>query len=113
MAADGPEYGLVMPFVACQSQGGAFDDAAFVSGYRLGEVNATLEHAKPERHVLWAHPNDVAQLDLIAMRQGYTLTTEAWDEHPDEWVEAVLLRADSGPESGEQSDECSSRPPDS
>lgn len=99
------EYGLVMPFVACKSQGGAFDDASFVSGYRLGEASAVLEHAKPERHVLWAHPDDIAQLDLIAMRHGYSLTTEPWDEHPDEHVECVLLRLTADTDPTEQSDD--------
>lgn len=32
MAEEEQEYDLVMPFVVCQSQGGPYDDDAFVGG---------------------------------------------------------------------------------
>lgn len=83
------EYGLVMPFVACQSQGGAYDDSSFVAGYEAATVDAVLGATQKvigsfER---WVVPGLVPQLDLIAMRHGYTTTSEPWDEHPEDYVQ--------------------------
>jgi hypothetical protein len=82
------EYGLVMPFVVCQSQGGPYEDAAFVAGYEAACVGFTLDVLQRvggsfER---WVSPSLVPQLDLIAMDHGYKTTAEPWDEHPDEYV---------------------------
>ncbi len=92
--ADDAEYGLLMPFVACLTQGGTYEDRAFVAGYNCGALDARMQH-EPED--VWAHyvaPDLIAQLDLIAMRHGWTLTHEPWDEHPDEWTLATFTRAD-------------------
>jgi hypothetical protein len=82
------EYGLVMPFVACRSHGGEYDDIAFTAGYEAAWCAFTLAVVQKvagsfER---WVSPALVPQLDLIAMDHGYKTTTEPWDEHPDEYV---------------------------
>ncbi len=82
------EYGLELPFVACESAGGPYDDAAFVAGFECGFVESMLHVVSRaggsfER---WVNPALMPQLDLIAMKHGYKTTSEPWDEHPDEYV---------------------------
>lgn len=102
MTADEGEYALVMPFVACESQGGPYDDTAFVAAYNcatVAETLRTLAHlhtngltaATVERYV---RPDLIPQLDLIAMKHGFTLTHEPWDEHPDDYTRAVFTLAE-------------------
>lgn len=84
-------YGLVMPFVVCQSQGGPYDDVPFVAGYECAMVDGLLlqEVEMLERTVRTAN---VPQLDLIAMQRGYVMATEA-SEDPEEWTFATFTRA--------------------
>ena len=97
---DEADYGLVMPFVVCQSEGGPYESQAFVSGVSCGVIDETLRQlaalaqhgltaATVERYVA---PALLPQLDLVAMRHGFTLTSEAWDEHPDEWALATFTK---------------------
>jgi hypothetical protein len=65
---------MVEKFVACTSSGGAYDDQAFVAGYRLGTIATAL--AQP--HVFGMGPitvedDLVEQCDLTAMRFGYRM----------------------------------------
>lgn len=90
-----PEHGLVMPFVACQSQGGPYDDQAFVAGFRLGRLDAELPmlaalgYASISR---MEYSADVEQIDLIAMRHGYRIRNVG--EAHDGWVDIDLDRTD-------------------
>ena len=87
------EYALVMPFVVCSSEGGPYESRAFVAGFRLGTVDATLRLTAPIEFEVYLDPAEVPQADLIAMHHGYTLTTVPWDEHPDEWVYSRFIKA--------------------
>lgn len=90
---DDAEYEIVMPFVACRSQGGAYDDDAFVAGWRLAELDAELRAAGTPERTVTIRPADHAQADLIAMRHGYRLTTvESTD--PSEWLTLCLRRTE-------------------
>lgn len=99
------EYGLVMPFVVCQSKGGPYDDDAFAAGFHAGRIDCWLrvlpileriggkfDTSEPEM----VRSPLVPQLDLIAMRHGYVVEAEPWAEHPDEWT-AVRFRREVGP----------------
>lgn len=98
MTDDAHEYGLVMPFVVCEDQGGPYDAKAFVAGYTASNLDETLRnlaHVRANGLVVatikrYVPPALVPQLDLIAMRHGFTLTTEPWDEHPEEWTLATF-----------------------
>lgn len=79
---DEPGYEMVMPFVVCASEGGPYDDAAFVAGVRMASIQHALE-ARPAKHVTYQHPHLLPQLDLVAMNAGYSMTTEAYS---DEWT---------------------------
>lgn len=89
------EYGLVMPFVVCESEGGPYESAAFVAGWDCAFVDDTLRSlATPRTNGVTAatvqryvKPEAVPQLDPIAMRHGFTLTTEQ-GEHG--WIAATF-----------------------
>lgn len=83
-------FGLVMPFIACRSQGGEFDDDAFVSGWRCGAVDALLAWPETVDYEVYAREHDLAQLDLIAMRRGFVMTNEPSD---DGWLNVTFQRA--------------------
>lgn len=74
--AEDNEYELVMPFVLTRSNGGPFDDAAFVAGMTCGALHQELAmtaalHALPrERYI---DLRFIKQADLIAMKHGYVM----------------------------------------
>lgn len=98
MSEDQPEdaYELVMPFVACASNGGPYDDDAFTAGYVAGGLDKTLGAiAALEGHGMVGvsvRTNLLPQLDLIAMRHGFTVETEAI-EGMAEWTSWTATRA--------------------
>lgn len=89
------EYGLIYPFVVTSDNGGTYDPDAFVAGVQFGQIDELMEKRVPivERYVA---TGIVPQLDLAAMYHGYTLTAEAWDEHPGEWTHVLLALSTEG-----------------
>lgn len=90
--SDEAEYELVMPFVACASEGGPYEDVAFVAGIYLGQVMQWIEDGKPSvhHHKVWCMPSLlVPQLDLLAMKHALIMETYVYDENPD-WTYVVL-----------------------
>lgn len=73
------EYSLVMPFVVCASQGGPYEDQAFVAGYQAGlldkalSVMAAIGGGELTSTVVTAL---VPQLDLVAMKHGFAMEAE-------------------------------------
>lgn len=72
------EYGMVMSFVACRSQGGPYNDQSFVAGFQVGTIDGALAAAAgigasilPVAHCVYRAL--LGQLDLIAMRHGYQM----------------------------------------
>jgi hypothetical protein len=101
-------YSLEMPFVACRSQGGAYDDDAFVAGWRLGTLYRELSTlfisagvcGGEAIHRAVIRPAEVAQVDLIAMRYRATVEAWPWPEAPEEWVVVeIKRRLDPAPDS--------------
>jgi hypothetical protein len=86
-----PTYELVMPFVVCVSNGGLYEDEAFVAGWRLAKLEASLEHPPPVHAVLETTVKhaDVPQCDRIAMKHGYKLSVEPVEDD-EEWVHAIF-----------------------
>lgn len=81
--ASEPGYSLVMPFVACRSQGGPYDDQAFSAGYHAGLIDKSLEVAAiagADELRLTARSALTPQLDLIAMRWGFSLVHQPCPE---------------------------------
>ena len=77
-------YELVFPFVCTTSAGGPYDDAAFVAGMPLGQLDAhlrTLKSVPVPSHTVTVYRELVAQADLIAMARGWSMAEQ---EIPDE-----------------------------
>lgn len=85
------EYGLVMPFVVCQSNGGTYDDHGFVAGCEYGYIHGLLA-AKPPVLERYVRTETMPQYDLLAMHEGYSMKAEAWEEYSDEWTHVVFTR---------------------
>jgi len=86
---DEPQFGLLMPFVVCEDQGGPYNAKAFVAGWECGVIDTTLRFIAPMGGTFqrWVDPGILPQLDLIAMKHGYSTVNEPWDEHPDKWTQ--------------------------
>lgn len=97
------EYTAVMPFVLCKTNGGPYDDSAFVAGATCGALNEelrvlALSRAIPrERYINAAY---LPQVDLIAMRHGYTTSLGDLDK-PSGWQVVTFECGDSGPDHGD------------
>lgn len=88
---DQPEddgFELAVPFIVCQSQGGPYEDEAFVAGFQAGEVDRALVTAaaagatEVKATVL---STLVRQLELVGMHRGFpVMRSEVSDEVP-EW----------------------------
>lgn len=98
--ADG--YDLVFPFVVCRSNGGPYDDDAFVAGYQAGQIYQALGVAaqigvRSARYTV--RTALVPQLELIGMDRGFPVVkAEPWDEHPDEWTFVTFSAEDESDE---------------
>lgn len=94
---DEAEYGLVMPFVVCQSKGGPYDDESYVAGYEAGHLDAILRYnallraqgfnPQPPPGAAPFHVENRPQLDLIAMRHGFVAE---FTEIGNGWVSLAL-----------------------
>ena len=88
------DYSLVMPFIACRSQGGPYDDEAFVAGFHLGQIHAVLDRGITEEYSSVEATALVPQLDLLAMSRGCILAHRPWDEDP-KWSFVTFVPAAS------------------
>lgn len=76
-----PEDGdqeIVMPFIACQSQGGVYDDESFVAGFWLGKIWSIM--AVGGNFVGNVPEFLVPQLDLAAMHYGMQMSVQDGNE---------------------------------
>lgn len=76
-------HSLAVPFTACASNGGPYDDQAFVGGFDCGAMHTEMRllrtlGATPAAR--WVKPAILDQLDLLAMDSGYTIKRGRVDE---------------------------------
>lgn len=83
-------YEMVMPLVVCKTQGGVYDDDSFVAGWTLALLDRDLAERAVDRIPL--RPAMMPQVDLIAMKHGYGVAAEPWDQAPDEWWVVDFVR---------------------
>ena len=79
-----------LPLVLCRSRGGPYDDEAFLSGWRLGDIGATLGRPGVSALAESIRPRERLQADLLAMARGYTMTVERSSD-PD-WLLVTFTR---------------------
>jgi hypothetical protein len=82
----------VMPLVLCRSRGGPHDDEAFLSGWRLGDIAATLARPGISALAESIRPRERVQADLIAMAHGYTMSIES--SRDPEWLSVTFVRVE-------------------
>lgn len=87
---------LVLPFVATFSNGGPYEDDAFVAGFQAGEIDRSLKAAAAvgaTRAQFTAYTELVKQLELIGMNRGFpTVEVETWPAAP-EWCRVTFVAA--------------------
>ncbi len=79
---------MLYPLICCESNGGPYQDRAFVSGVRFGQIQTWLQVDR-----WWSgyvQPELLPQLDLLAMNNGLSMKSKPWDEAPDEWASVVI-----------------------
>lgn len=85
--------GLVVPFVACTSQGGPFDDESFVNGFDCGVLHTEmriLHEVGGTPRARWVKPGTIEQVDLLAMHNGFVVKRGETDDASEcTWVEFV------------------------
>ncbi len=94
------EYGMVMPFVVCASAGGPYDDEAFCAGYDLATLDTLLDLQHPPVLQRTVRTATMPQVDLIAMKHGYSIKSRPWPDDDGYWTMVDLLPTgaeDSGP----------------
>jgi hypothetical protein len=91
-------WGLVVPFVVCRSQGGPFDDDAFVAGFQAGGIDKALAAgavvgASSLRFTV--RTDLLRQLDLLGMHLGFTMTTVEAEDDTEGWSHVEFQRETS------------------
>jgi hypothetical protein len=84
---------VVMPLTLCRSNGGPFDDAAFLSGWRLRELDLVLAGGVSALADA-IRPIERDQADLIAMARGYAMVVEPSSEPA--WLSVTFVRVEDG-----------------
>lgn len=82
-------YSFILPFVAVVSVGGRYDDLGFASGYQMGIIYGLLSDRRVVATTQLIYRDLVDQVDLIAMRHGYSSEVLNQD---DEWVQIGFTR---------------------
>lgn len=89
-------WGLVMPFVVVESNGGPFNDHAFCAGVQFGVLMQRLSKTRPQEHEEQVCTEIVPQVDLLAMKEGYRLESSETRTDTgvvlDEWTLVKLTR---------------------
>jgi hypothetical protein len=80
-----PGYSMLMPFVTVASKGGPHDDSSYVAGWEMGALDHRLGMTG-RYFTATLHAENVPQIDLIAMKNGYESVIEPYDDYP-EWVQ--------------------------
>jgi hypothetical protein len=74
------ESEAAFPLVLCRSRGGPYDDEAFLTGWRLGDIGATLGKPGISAVAESIRPRELLQADLLAMARGYMMSVEPGSE---------------------------------
>ena len=98
MSDEDTEYGLVYPFIVCQSKGGPYDDESFVAGAYFGSLMAAFEIAEDVSLMepVTVPTAIVPQIDLLAMNNHYVMHSAASEELP-EWSAVSFVRFEENP----------------
>lgn len=62
---------LGVPLIPVASQGGPYDDDAYMAGWEMGALAVELEYTRPPLLQRKVRRDNVRQADLLGMRYGY------------------------------------------
>lgn len=96
MSYHDPDFDLVMPFVAVKSEGGPYDDDSFAAGFRCATVSMVLAERDRALFAVMAREGELRQLDLIAMRAGYTTKSQRAPDADGVWFDVTFERLAPG-----------------
>ena len=82
----------MVPLTICRTNGGPYDDAAFESGWRLGDIDATLAGPSVSALATSIEPAELHQADLIAMARGYAMAVHTTSDPG--WLSVTFTRID-------------------
>ncbi len=87
-----PEHTLLYPLIVCKTNGGPYEDDAFVAGCYFGHIE-TLCQTLDFEHEIYEHiPSPLApQIDLLVMHEKCSMTAEPCEEHS-EWTHVIIRR---------------------
>ena len=92
-------FELAMPFVVCKSKGGPYDDAAYVAGWEGAywdlELQRMGEFTTGHTIVASIHTDNQPQIDLIAMKHGWTATFDEPDPEFPGWLTVTFRLPDA------------------
>jgi hypothetical protein len=78
-------YEIVMPFVVCASNGGPFEDSAWVAGYEMGLLAAELRSTTESVIERTVRTANVPQADLLGMDTGFDVESRPAEISGEEW----------------------------
>lgn len=89
---DPAAFGLIMPFVTVQSNGGPHEDGAYCAGWEMGYLDAILAATSEwSTTSTWTiHTENADQADLIAMKHGYWVHVD--DDSTEGWLQITLAK---------------------
>ncbi len=86
------DHQLVYPLIVCKTNGGPYDDAAFVAGCYFGCIECLCRTLEFEHEISkWIPSPLVPQIDLLVMHAKCFMETELCDEHS-EWTFVTIRR---------------------
>jgi hypothetical protein len=83
--------GAAMPLVLGRAEGGAYDDDALASGWRLDDLATALDRSVVRVMVDSIRPAEREQVELIASARGYSMSVEVGSDP--EWLSVTFTRS--------------------
>lgn len=93
----GDHLELAERFVVVRSVGGPYEDEAYCAGVEHGRIDEAMARDEPVIETIVRTAN-VPQLDLLAMRRGYTCEAKPWGDNPELWSFGTFRRNDEADE---------------
>lgn len=86
-----PQWQMIMPLVACASQGGPYPDDAYCAGWEMGSLFQILAQSAVRAMAMSIRADNCAQADLIAMNAGFVMQVH---QVADGWASVEFTHVD-------------------
>ncbi len=76
-----------------KSNGGPYEDDAFIAGCCFGQIQTDCETLRFGHEKLWTIPTPLLpQIELLVVHERCVLMTEPWPACPDKWTLVTIRR---------------------